>query len=163
MIKIFIQLWCNMDPKQSEILMYQTEDGVTKIDVQIDQETVWLTQTQMMELFQTSKQNISLHISNVFKEGELEPEAVVKESLTTAADGKKYITKYFNLDVIISVGYRVKSLRGTQFRIWANAVLKEYMTKGFVMNDDLVKRAGGCRAESHVGSGKPPTYSLLIV
>lgn len=132
-----------MEPKQSEILMYQTDDGITRIDVQIDQETVWLTQSQMMELFQTSKQNISLHIGNVFKEGELEPEAVVKDSLTTAADGKKYITKYYNLDVIISVGYRVKSLRGTQFRIWASAVLKEYMTKGFAMNDDLMKRAGG--------------------
>lgn len=132
-----------MEPKQSEILMYQTDDGVTKIDVQIDQETVWLTQSQMMELFQTSKQNISLHVNNVFKEGELDPKAVVKDSLTTAADGKRYITKYYNLDVIISVGYRVKSLRGTQFRIWASAVLKEYMTKGFAMNDDLMKRAGG--------------------
>lgn len=132
-----------MEPKQSEILMYQTDGGVTKIDVQIDQETVWLTQSQMMELFQTSKQNISLHVNNVFKEGELDPKTVVKESLTTAADGKRYITKYYNLDVIISVGYRVKSLRGTQFRIWASAVLKEYMTKGFAMNDDLMKRAGG--------------------
>ena len=132
-----------MEPDKSEILMYKTDDGVTRIDVQIDQETVWLTQSQMMELFQTSKQNISLHIGNVFKEGELLPEAVVKESLTTAADGKKYLTKYYNLDVIISVGYRVKSLRGTQFRIWASAVLKEYMTKGFAMNDDLLKRTGG--------------------
>ena len=132
-----------MESKKSEILMYQTDDGVTKIDVQIDQETVWLTQSQMMELFQTSKQNISLHINNVFKERELDPAAVVKDSLTTAADGKRYITKYYNLDVIISVGYRVKSLRGTQFRIWAIAVLKEYMTKGFAMNDDLMKRVGG--------------------
>lgn len=132
-----------MDDKHSEIIMYQTEDGLTKIDVQLDNDTVWLTQTQMTELFQTSKQNISLHVGNVFGEGELNPASVVKESLTTAADGKKYKTKLYNLDVIISVGYRVKSLRGTQFRIWANSVLKSYMTKGFAMNDDLLKQAGG--------------------
>lgn len=132
-----------MDNKNNEIIMYQTEDGLTKIDVHMENETVWLTQAQMTELFQTSKQNISLHVGNVFNEGELDPQAVVKESLTTAADGKKYNTKYYNLDVIISVGYRVKSLRGTQFRIWANSVLKSYMTKGFAMNDDLLKQAGG--------------------
>jgi hypothetical protein len=96
-----------------------------------------------MELFQTSKQNISLHINNIFKEGELNKKSVVKEYLTTATDGKNYRVDYFNLDVIISVGYRVKSLRGTQFRIWASQVLKEYLVKGFAMNDDLLKAAGG--------------------
>ncbi|WP_028988377.1 virulence RhuM family protein [Thermicanus aegyptius] len=127
----------------SEILMYQTEDGQTKIDVRMEDETVWLTQAQMAELFQTSKQNVSLHINNVFKEGELDEISVVKEYLTTAADGKKYKTKFYNLDVIISVGYRVKSHRGTQFRIWATQRLKEYIIKGFTMNDDLLKKAGG--------------------
>jgi hypothetical protein len=127
----------------SEILMYQTEDGKTKIEVRMEDETVWLTQAQLAELFQTSKQNVSLHINNVFKEGELNELSVVKEYLTTASDGKKYKTKFYNLDVIISVGYRVKSHRGTQFRIWATQRLKEYIIKGFAMNDDLLKKAGG--------------------
>ena len=99
-----------------------------------EEETVWLTQAQMAELFQTSKQNVSLHTNNIFKEKELSPDSVVKESLTTAADGKKYRVKYYNLDVIISVGYRVKSIRGTQFRQWANKVLKEYLLKGHAIN-----------------------------
>ena len=123
--------------------MYQTEDGLTKIDVTLEDETVWLNQAQMAELFQTTKQNISYHINNCFKEGELNETSVVKDFLTTAADGKPYNTHYYNLDVIISVGYRVKSLRGTQFRIWANSVLKEYLIKGFAMNDDLLKSSGG--------------------
>lgn len=127
----------------TEMLIYQTEDGKTKIEVKMEDESVWLTQAQMAELFQTSKQNISLHINNIFKEGELNEHSVVKEYLTTALDGKKYKTKYYNLDVIISVGYRVKSHRGTQFRIWATQVLKDYIIKGFVMNDDLLKKAGG--------------------
>jgi hypothetical protein len=127
----------------SELIIYQAEDGRTKIDVRIEDETVWLTQIQMSELFQTTKQNISLHINNAFKEGEIDPNSVVKEYLTTAADGKNYNTKYYNLDVIISVGYRVKSLQGTKFRIWATERLKEYMIKGFTMNDDLLKKAGG--------------------
>ena len=130
-------------PNNSEIIIYQTPDGQTKIDVHMEEETVWLTQAQMAELFQTTKQNASLHINNIFKEGELESDAVVKEYLTTASDGKNYRIKYYNLDVIISVGYRVKSLRGTQFRIWANQILKEYIIKGFAMNDDLLKKAGG--------------------
>jgi hypothetical protein len=104
----------------SEIIIYQTQDGATKIDVRMENETVWLAQAQMAELFQTTKQNVSLHISNAVKEGELEPSSTVKEYLTTAADGKNYTTKHYNLDVIISVGYRVKSLRGTQFRRWAH-------------------------------------------
>ena len=124
----------------SEIIIYQTEDGVTKIDVTLSNETVWLTQAQMAELFQTSKQNVSYHINNCFKDGELDENSVVKDFLTTAADGKPYNTHYYNLDVIISVGYRVKSLRGTQFRIWATKVLKEYMQKGFVLDDDRLKQ-----------------------
>ena len=129
--------------KDNQIILYKTEDGVTKIDVRLENETVWLSQMQMAELFQTTKQNISLHVNNIFKEGELEENQVVKDFLTTASDGKNYHTKFYNLDVIISVGYRVKSLRGTQFRIWANNVLKEYMIKGFAMNDDLLKSSGG--------------------
>lgn len=100
----------------SEIIIYQSEDGQTKIDVRMEDETVWLSQSQMAELFQTTKQNVSLHINNVFSGGELDPNAVVKDCLTTAADGKNYLTKYYNLDMIISVGYRVKSLRGSQFQ-----------------------------------------------
>lgn len=132
-----------MTSDNTEIIIYQTEDGRTKIQVRMENETVWLTQSQMAELFQTTKQNISLHINNVFKEGELEEYSVVKEYLTTADDGKRYNTKHYNLDVIISVGYRVKSLRGTQFRRWALEVLREYLIKGFSMNDDLLKKAGG--------------------
>lgn len=129
--------------EDSEIILYQTEDGLTKVEVKMDGETVWLTQAQMAELFQTTKQNISYHINNCFKEGELERNAVVKDFLTTAADGKTYRVSYYNLDVIISVGYRVKSLRGTQFRIWANSVLKEYLIKGYAMDDDRLKQLGG--------------------
>ena len=127
----------------NQIIMYQTEDGLTKIDVTLESETVWLNQLQMAELFQTTKQNISYHINNIFKEGELDVNSVVKDFLTTAADGKPYNMHFYNLDVIISVGYRVKSLRGTQFRIWANRILKEYLIKGFAMNDELLKAAGG--------------------
>lgn len=126
----------------SEILLYQTEDGQTKIDVRLENETVWLNQKQMVELFQTTKQNVSLHIRNIFKEGELDENSVVKDYLTTAADGKNYSTKYYNLDVIISVGYRVKSHRGTQFRIWATSQLREYLIKGFVLNDERLKETG---------------------
>ena len=127
----------------ADLIMYQTEDGLTKIEVEFDNENAWLTQNQMVELFQTSKSNISEHISNIFKEGELEESSVVRNSRITAADGKAYNTKLYNLDVIISVGYRVKSIRGTQFRIWANNILKEYLRKGFAMNDDLLIQAGG--------------------
>lgn len=132
-----------MSFSDTEIIIFQTEDGTTKIDVKMEDETVWLSQSQMAELFQTSKQNVSLHINNCFKEGELNKNSVVKEYLTTALDGKAYRTKHYNLDVVISVGYRVKSSRGTQFRIWANSILKEYLKKGFAMNDDLLKKAGG--------------------
>jgi len=126
----------------SELLFYATEDGNSKIEVRLENETVWLSQMQMVELFQTTKQNVSLHIRNVFAEGELNENSVVKDYLTTASDGKKYRTKYYNLDVIISVGYRVKSHRGTQFRIWATQQLKEYIIKGFVLNDERLKETG---------------------
>ncbi len=119
--------------QDNEIILYQP-DSTVKLEVRLENETVWLTQQQMSELFQTSKQNISLHINNIFKEGELDSNSVVKYSLTTASDGKKYKIKYYNLDVIISVGYRVKSLRGTQFRQWANRVIKEYLMKGYAVS-----------------------------
>ncbi len=128
---------------ENEIIIYQTQDGKTKIDVKIEDETVWLSQNQMVDLFQSSKANISEHISHIFKEGELDENSVVRKFRTTATDGKNYNTKHYNLDVIISVGYRVKSLRGTQFRIWATGILKEYMKKGFALNDDLLKQSGG--------------------
>ena len=131
---------------ENKIIIYQTQDGQTKIDVRIDNETVWLTQNQMAELFQTTKQNISLHIKNIFEEGELTEVSTVKDYLIVQNEGSRKVSRnvtHYNLDVIISVGYRVKSLRGTQFRIWATQVLKEYMKKGFALNDDLLKQAGG--------------------
>jgi hypothetical protein len=130
-------------PTGGDFLFYQTEDGRTQLEVRLENETVWLTQGQMAELFQTTIPNVSMHIRNVFSEGELKPDSVVKESLTTAADGKNYQTKFFNLDVIISVGYRVKSLRGTQFRIWATQRLREYIVKGFTLDDERLKQGGG--------------------
>jgi hypothetical protein len=132
-----------MTPDKSEIIIYQTNDGHTKIDVRMEDETVWLTQSQMVELFQSSKANISEHIQHIFDEGELAADSVVRDFRTTATDGKKYHTRHYSLDVIISVGYRVKSLRGVQFRRWATSVLREYLKKGFAMNDDLLKKAGG--------------------
>lgn len=131
---------------ENKIIIYQTQDGQTKIDVRLENETVWLTQNQMAELFQTTKQNISSHIKNIFEEGELSENSTVKDYLTVQQEGNRKVSRnisYYNLDVIISVGYRVKSLRGTQFRIWATQVLKEYMKKGFALNDDLLKQAGG--------------------
>ncbi|MDD4754081.1 MAG: virulence RhuM family protein [Desulfitobacteriaceae bacterium] len=127
----------------SEIIMYQTEDGLTKIETTFDGDTVWLSIDQMAELFQRDRSVIGKHIRNIFKEGELEKSSVWAKFAYTASDGKEYQVDFYNLDVIISVGYRVKSLRGTQFRIWANNVLKEYLKKGFAMNDDLLKNAGG--------------------
>ena len=130
----------------SEILIYQTEDGKTKIDVKMENETVWLNQAQMAELFQTTPQNITLHIKNMYNEGELPEDSTCKESLQVQHEGKRDVKrqiKLYNLDVIISIGYRIKSHRGTQFRIWATQRLKEYIIKGFTMNDDLLKKAGG--------------------
>ena len=123
----------------SKILIYQTEKGRTKIEVRLENETVWLTQKLMAELFQTSKQNISLHIVNIFDEGELEKNSVVKEFLTTASDGKKYKTNFYNLDMIISVGYRIKSHVATRFRQWATQRLREFIVKGFVLDDERLK------------------------
>ena len=131
-----------MDNK-GEILIYKTEDGLTKIDVTLEDETVWLSLDQMAELFQRDKSTVSRHIKNIFKEGELVQSSVVANFATTAADGKRYNVDYYNLDVIISVGYRVKSLRGTQFRIWATKRLKEYMIKGFTLDDERLKELGG--------------------
>jgi len=121
-------------PNHGTIVLYQTEDGQSTLDVQLHEETVWLTQAQMVELFQRDKRTVSEHIRNIFREGELNEEAVVRKSRTTAADGKSYRTVAYNLDVIISVGYRVKSQRGTQFRIWATSVLKEYLVRGYALN-----------------------------
>ncbi|HMS09470.1 MAG TPA: virulence RhuM family protein [Pyrinomonadaceae bacterium] len=127
----------------SELIIYQTEDGRTRIETRLEGETVWLTQAQLCELFQKSKATISEHISNIFAEGELDANSVVRNFRTTAADGKSYDTRFYNLDVIISVGYRVKSLQGTKFRQWATARLREYIVKGFTMNDEVLKNAGG--------------------
>lgn len=119
---------------KKELVIFETLDKEISLSVEILENTVWLTQNQMAELFKTTKQNISLHANNCFKEGELDKKSVVKESLTTAADGKNYKTKLYNLDVIISVGYRVKSKRGVEFRRWANEILKQYILKGYVVN-----------------------------
>ena len=124
----------------SQIILYQTESGQTKIEVCLQDETVWLTQKLTAELFQTTKQNISLHLNNIFDEGELDEKSVVKDFLTTAADGKKYSTKFYNLEAIIAVGYRVRSHRGTHFRRWATERLNEYIVKGFTMDDERLKQ-----------------------
>jgi hypothetical protein len=120
-----------------DLVIYQTQEGDISIDVLVENDTVWLTQIQMAQLFETSKANITMHISNVFKEGELERDAGSKKSLLPAPDGKNYTTNAYNLDVIISVGYRVKSKRGTQFRIWANKILKDYIINGFAVNQKM--------------------------
>lgn len=143
MLQCIIEADKRGDLMNSEIIMYLTEDGLTKIETTFDGDTVWLSIDQMAELFQRDRSVIGKHIRNIFKEGELEKSSVWAKFAYTASDGKEYQVDYYNLDVIISVGYRVKSLRGTQFRIWANNVLKEYLKKGFAMNDDLLKNAGG--------------------
>ncbi len=132
--------------QNSNILMYTTEDGITKVEVTFENDTVWLSLDQMAELFQRDKSTISRHIKNIFMEGELRESATVAFFATVQNEGEREVTRqiaYYNLDVIISVGYRVKSLRGTQFRIWATKVLKEYMQKGFALDDDRLKRLGG--------------------
>lgn len=133
----------NLIENNNEIIIYTTDDGQVDIEVRLEDENVWLTQNSMAELFDTTKQNISLHIKNIFEEKELEENSVVKHSLTTAKDGKNYKTKFYNLDLIISVGYRVKSIRGTQFRIWANKLIKEYLIKGYNLNVERFKNNGG--------------------
>ena len=127
----------------SEFLVYQSEDGKLKIEVRLESETVWLSQKLMAELFQTTIANINIHLKNIFADGELSPDAVIKESLTTAADGKNYSTNFYNLDAIISVGYRVRSAVATRFRIWATQRLREYIVKGFVLDDERLKNPPG--------------------
>jgi hypothetical protein len=126
-----------------EIIIYQSADGLTKIDVRAAEKSLWLTQAQLIELYQSSKSNISEHITHILNEGELDENSVVRKFRTTATDGKNYDTKYYNLDMILAVGYRVRSPRGTQFRQWATRILHEYLQKGFAMNDDFLKNMGG--------------------
>jgi len=132
---------------ESRILFYQSEDGTSRIEVRLEEGTVWLPQVLIAELYQTTKQNISLHIRNIFDEGELQPDSVVKEYLTTAADGKQYRTKFYNLDMILAIGYRVRSHRGTQFRVWATERLREYLVKGFVLDDIRLKEGRSIGAD----------------
>ena len=131
------------DENKGDIVIYQSESGETKIDVRFQDETVWLTQAQLCELYQSSKANVSEHIKNIFEEGELEQNAVVRKIRTTAADGKTYAVNHYNLDMIISLGYRIKSSIATQFRRWATERLKEYMIKGFAMDDERLRNLGG--------------------
>ncbi|WP_337792647.1 virulence RhuM family protein [Phocaeicola plebeius] len=136
----------NEQPNNGNIILYQTEDGKSRIEVTLCNDTVWLTTDQMAELFQRNKSTISRHIKNVFEDGELNPDSTVAFFATVQNEGDRTVERnlaYYNLDMIISVGYRVKSHRGVQFRIWATQVLREYLVKGFAMNDDLLKRAGG--------------------
>ena len=129
--------------ENSNFIMYTTDDGQVEIEVRLEDENVWLTQKAMAELFDTTRNNITIHIKNIFEENELEENSVSKESLLTASDGKNYKTKYYNLDLIIAVGYRVKSVRGTQFRIWANKLIREYLIKGYNLNVNRFKNNGG--------------------
>ncbi|MCA9704166.1 MAG: virulence RhuM family protein [Methanolinea sp.] len=132
---------------ESGILFYQSEDGTSRIEVRLEEGTVWLPQALIAELYQTTKQNISLHIRNIFDEGELQPDSVVKDYLTTAADGKRYHTKFYNLDMILAIGYRVRSHRGTQFRVWATERLRMYLVKGFVLDDIRLKEGRSIGAD----------------
>ncbi len=131
------------DKSQSEIIIYQSADGTTGIEVRVENETVWLPQAKIVELFASSKANVSEHIKHIFDEGELHRDAVVRNFRTTAADGRNYDVEHYNLDMIISLGYRIKSSVATRFRIWATARLREYIVKGFTMNDNLLKESGG--------------------
>ena len=132
-----------MEEENNKILIYTGADGLTKIDVKLEEETLWLTQAQMCELYQTSKANVSEHIKHIFEEGELQEDSVVRKFRTTASDGKSYLTNYYNLDMIIALGYRVRSIIATRFRQWATQRLKEYITKGFTMDDERLKKLGG--------------------
>ena len=127
----------------NKILIYTDSSGLTKIDVRLTEDTLWLTQAQMCELYQTSKSNVSEHIKHIFEEGELQEEAVVRKFRTTAADGKSYLTTFYSLDMIIALGYRVRSIIATRFRQWATERLKEYIVKGFTLDDDRLKKLGG--------------------
>jgi hypothetical protein len=123
----------------SSLIIYTSDDGNTRINLRVDADSVWLSQLEIAELFQTTKQNVSLHAKNIFEEGELSPDSVVKDSLTTAADGKNYTTQLYHLELILAIGYRIRSPRGTQFRQWASRHLKEFLVKGFVMDDERLK------------------------
>lgn len=127
----------------TDLILYTTEDGKTRLELRLEENTIWLSQLEIAQLFQTSKQNTSLHLKNIFADGELLEDSVVKYSLTTAADGKNYQTKFYNLDAILAIGYRVRSVRGVQFRRYASTVLKEYLEKGFAMDDERLKGLGG--------------------
>lgn len=129
--------------QEGQVIIYVNEDGDTRLNVLLEDETVWLSQAQICELYQTSKSNVSEHIKNIFVEGELDENSVVRKNRTTASDGKTYQVKYYNLDMIISLGYRIKSIIATRFRQWATARLKEYMIKGFTLDDERLKNGGG--------------------
>ncbi len=129
--------------KENKVIIYTANDGKTKVDVKLEEETLWLTQTQMCELYQTSKSNVSEHIKHIFEEGELNEESVVRKFRITAADGKEYLVLHYNLDMIIALGYRVRSIIATRFRQWATERLKEYIVKGFTLDDDRLKKLGG--------------------
>ena len=128
---------------ENKMIIYTANDGKTKIDVRLEEETLWLTQAQMCELYQTSKSNVSEHIKHIFEEGELNEESVVRKFRTTAADGKEYLVSHYNLDMIIALGYRVRSIIATRFRQWATERLKEYIVKGFTLDDERLKKLGG--------------------
>ena len=128
---------------ENKVIIYTANDGTAKIDVKLEEETLWLTQTQMCELYQTSKSNVSEHIKHIFEEGELDKDSVVRNFRTTAADGKEYMVSHYNLDMIIALGYRVRSLIATRFRQWATERLKEYIVKGFTLDDERLKKLGG--------------------
>ncbi len=128
---------------ENKVIIYTASDGHTKIDVKLEDETLWLTQAQMCELYQTSKSNVSEHIKHIIEEGELQEDSVVRKFRTTAADGKSYLTTFYNLDMIIALGYRVRSIIATRFRQWATLRLKEYMVKGFTLDDERLKKLGG--------------------
>ena len=128
---------------KNKVIIYTANDGKTKIDVKLEEDTLWLTQAQMCELYQTSKSNVSEHIKHIFEEGELNEESVVRKFRTTAADGKEYLVSYYNLDMIIALGYRVRSIIATRFRQWATERLKEYIVKGFTLDDERLKKLGG--------------------
>ena len=129
--------------KENKVIIYTANDGKTKIDVKLEEDTLWLTQAQMCELYQTSKSNVSEHIKHIFEEGELNEESVVRKFRTTAADGKEYLVSHYNLDMIIALGYRVRSITATRFRQWATERLKEYIVKGFTLDDERLKKLGG--------------------
>ena len=136
-------VYSKMVENKGDIVIYKTQDGLTKINVKFEDETVWLTQAQLVELYQTSKSNLSEHIKHIFEEGELDEKSVVRNFRTTASDGKTYNTKFYNLDMIISLGYRVKSIVATQFRRWATELIKEYLKKGYALDDNRLKELGG--------------------